>query len=370
MILVSEPVLGENEFNNVLDCLRSGWISSAGDFVEQFERDWAKYCGMKHGIAVANGTAALEIAVGCLELKPGDEVIMPSFTIISCIQAVIYNGLKPVLIDCEPDTWCIDVSQIERKVTPKTKAIMAVHMYGHPVDMDPIIELAERYGLKVIEDAAEVHGGEYKGRKCGGIGDISCFSFFANKIVTTGEGGMVLTNNDSYANRARSLRNLCFEPGRRFVHKELGYNYRLTNLQAAIGVAQVQRIDQLVEKKIKIGTYYLNKLRGTDGLQLPVERAWAKNVYWMFGIVIDETTGESANTFASKMRARGVETRPFFLGMHSQPCIMVGEVDPSEKYPITDRIAQQGLYIPSGLNLTPEIQDTVVEAMLDVLKNC
>ena len=367
MILVNEPVLGENEAKYVLDCLQTGWISSAGAYIEKFEQQWASYCGMRHGIAVSNGTAALQIAVGCLQLDPGDEVIMPSFTIISCIQAIIYYGLKPVLVDCDPDTWCMDVTQIETKITPRTRAIMPVHMYGHPVDMDPVIELANRYGLKIIEDAAEVHGGEYKGRKCGGMGDISCFSFFANKIITTGEGGMLLTNDDAYADRARKLRNLCFEPGRRFVHRELGFNYRLTNMQAAIGLAQVEKIEQLVQRKIEIGQYYLNKLKGVSGIQLPVEREWAKNVYWMFGLILDESTGETAESFAKKMRDEGIETRPYFLGMHEQPIFISQGMFEGESYPVTERVARQGIYIPTGLNLTHDMQGQVVNAMHKLL---
>ena len=367
MILVNEPVLGENETRYVMDCLRTGWISSAGTYIEKFEQEWAKYCGMRHGIAVSNGTAALQIAVGCLQLEPGDEVIMPSFTIISCIQAITLNKLTPVLVDCEPDTWCMDVAQLEAKITSRTKAIMPVHIYGHPVDMDPILELAKLHGLKIIEDAAQVHGGEYKGRKCGGMGDISCFSFFANKIITTGEGGMLLTNDDAYADRARRLRNLCFEPGRRFVHKELGFNYRLTNMQAAIGLAQVEKIDSLVKRKIEIGQYYLTALKDVPGIQLPVEREWAKNVYWMFGLILDESTGETAESFIKKLRDEGIESRPYFLGMHDQPVFKLKGMFKGELYPVTARIARQGFYIPTGLNLTREMQGQLVNVLYKLL---
>ena len=367
MILVNEPVLGENETRYVMDCLRTGWISSAGTYIEKFEQEWAKCCGMRHGIAVSNGTAALQIAVGCLQLEPGDEVIMPSFTIISCIQAITLNKLTPVLVDCEPDTWCMDVAQLEAKITSRTKAIMPVHIYGHPVDMDPILELAKLHGLKIIEDAAQVHGGEYKGRKCGGMGDISCFSFFANKIITTGEGGMLLTNDDAYADRARRLRNLCFEPGRRFVHKELGFNYRLTNMQAAIGLAQVEKIDSLVKRKIEIGQYYLTALKDVPGIQLPVEREWAKNVYWMFGLILDESTGETAESFIKKLRDEGIESRPYFLGMHDQPVFKLKGMFKGELYPVTARIARQGFYIPTGLNLTREMQGQVVKVLYKLL---
>lgn len=363
MILVSEPVIGKKEIEYVNECLQTGWISSAGSYIEKFETSWAKYCGMSHGIACSNGSAALEIAIGAMNLKPGGEVIMPSFTIISCAQAITYNGLTPVLVDCEEDTWCIDVSKIEKKITSKTVAIMPVHMYGNPVDMDPLLALAKKHNLKIIEDAAQVHGGEYKGKKLGGLGDVSCFSFFANKIITTGEGGMVLTNSDEYAKKARMLRNLCFEPGRRFVHKELGYNYRLTNIQAAIGAAQVERIEELVQKKIEVGEYYLQGLKDVKGIKLPVEKSYGKNLYWMFGIVLEESTGETAETFALKMKELGVETRPFFLGMHEQPYYLKEGLFVDEQYPVTTRIARQGLYIPSGLNLTKHVQDTVIEAV-------
>jgi len=369
MILVNEPIIEQDEISNVMRCLNTGWISSAGSFIEEFENRWAGFCGMKYGVAVCNGTAALEIAVRCLDLEPGSEVILPSFTIISCIQAIINCRLKPVLVDCEPDTWCMDVGQVEEKITSRTKAIMPVHMYGHPVDMDPLLNLARRHGLYIIEDAAEVHGGEYKGRKCGGMGDISCFSFFANKIITTGEGGMLLTNNSVFAHRARQIRNLCFEPGRRFVHRTLGYNFRMTNIQAAIGLAQVSRINQLVVKKISVGSYYLSQLRSVAGIQLPVQRSWAKNVYWMFGFILQEETGETGETFAAKMREIGVETRPFFLGMHQQPVFVEQGLFDGEEYPVTDRISRMGIYIPTGLNLTEKIQDEVVEAVKSVLSH-
>ena len=252
MIPVNEPLIGEREYDYVMECLRTGWVSSAGRFIDEFEQKWASYCGMKYGIAVSNGTTALQVAVGCLDLKPGDEVIMPSFTIISCALAVVDNGGVPVLVDSEPRTWCMDVSQVEAKITKRTRAIMPVHIYGHPVDMDPLLALAGKHHLVIIEDAAEVHGAQYLSgrdaanptwRRCGGIGDLSAFSFYANKLITTGEGGMVLTNDAAYAEQARALRNLAFRPERRFYHTQLGYNFRLTNLQAAVGVAQLERME-------------------------------------------------------------------------------------------------------------------------------
>src|SRR4030042_2321240 len=307
MIPVNEPLIGEKEIEYVLDCLHTGWISSSGKYLENFEQAWASYCGMRYGVAVSNGTTALQIAVACLRLQPGDEVILPTFTIISCAQAVTYNGGIPVLVDSEPRTWCMDVSQVAAKITPRTRAIMPVHIYVHPVDMDPIISLAKQHDLLVIEDAAEAHGAEYlSGRdtsvgcwqRCGSLGDISIFSFYANKLVTTGEGGMVLTNDPKIADHARSLRNLCFQPERRFYHTELGHNFRLTNLQAAIGLAQIERLPATITNKRWLGESYTRRLEHIPSLQLPVEESWAKQVYWMVGLVLDESTDLTAPDFA------------------------------------------------------------------------
>ncbi|PKP62177.1 aminotransferase DegT [Candidatus Atribacteria bacterium HGW-Atribacteria-1] len=352
MIPVNEPLIGKKELEYVTDCLKTGWISSAGKYIEQFENKWAEYCGKKFGIAVSNGTVALEAAVKCFDFEPDSEIIMPTFTIISCASAIVFNKCVPVLVDCDPETWTIDVSQIEEKITKKTKAIMPVHIYGHPCDMDPIINLAKKYNLKIIEDAAEAHGAEYKGKKCGSFGDISCFSFYANKIITTGEGGMILTDSEQYAEKARSIRNLCFKKDPRFYHTELGSNFRLTNVQAAIGLAQVERIDEPVEKKIWIGKSYTEKLKNIKGLQLPVEKEWAKNVYWMYGLVLEAETGHNAVIFAKALKEKGVDTRPFFLGMHEQSVFHNMGLFNDEHYPISENIAKQGLYLPSGLTLT------------------
>jgi len=367
MIPVNEPLVGNKELEYVTECLKTGWISSAGRYIEQFERTWAEYCGMKYGVAVSNGTTALEVAVGCLDLKSGDEVIVPAFTIISCVLAVVYNGAKPVLVDSEHETWTIDVGKIEEKISGKTKAIMPVHIYGHPCYMGPILKIARKYNLAIIEDAAEAHGAEYKGKRCGGFGDISCFSFYANKIITTGEGGMVLTNSEHYAEKARSLRNLCFRKKRRFYHTELGHNFRLTNIQAAIGLAQIERIDELIERKRRIGKMYTEKLNNIKGLQLPVEKSWAKNVYWMYGIVLDENTGFDAVTFAKKLKDEGIDTRPFFLGMHEQPVFHEIGLFKGEHYSVAKRIAKQGLYLPSGVTLTEKDIDIVVEELKKIL---
>lgn len=376
MIPVNEPLLTGREMEFVEECVRTGWISSAGRFIEEFETHWAAYCGMQHGIAVSNGTTALQIAVESLNLKPDDEVILPSFTIISCVLAVLYNEAVPVLVDVDPSTYCLDVAQLEARITPRTRAIMPVHIYGHPVDMDPVLAIAKRHGLVVIEDAAEAHGAEYLSghdgpspvwRRCGGLGDLSTFSFYANKLVTTGEGGMVLTNDGTVAERLKSLRNLSFRSEQRFLHTELGHNFRLTNMQAAIGVAQVERIDEIVARKRWMGQRYTERLSGLPWLQLPTEMPWARSVYWMYGLVIHDDTGMDAVEFAQRLRAEGVDTRPFFLGMHEQPVLLNRGLFSGEQYPVSERISRQGLYLPSGLALTEGQMDHVCEAVRQVL---
>ena len=367
MIPVCEPSVGKKELEYVTDCLKTGWISSSGKYIEQFEEKWASYCGMKYGISVSNGTTALQVALGCLDLEPGDEVIMPTFTIISCAMAVIYNDAKPALVDSDPDLYTIDTSLIEEKITEKTKAIMPVHIYGHPCDMDEIFRIAEKYDLKIVEDAAEAHGGEYKGKRCGSLGDISCFSFYANKIVTTGEGGMILTDDEGYAEKARSLRNLCFQQEKRFLHERLGYNFRLTNMQAALGVAQVDKIEDSVNKKRWIANRYDERLKDIGKLILPIEREWAKNVYWMYAVVLDESSGIDAEGFAAKLKEYGIGTRPFFLGMHEQPVLRNMGLFKEEHYPVTERIYRYGLYLPSGLTLTEKQIDHVSESIKKVL---
>jgi perosamine synthetase len=358
----------------VTDCVRSGWISSAGEYITAFEEGWAARCDRRHGIAVSSGTAALQAAVAALRLAPGAEVIMPSFTIVSCAQAVTYNGGVPVLVDADPETWCLDVSLLAAAVTSRTRAIMPVHIYGHPVDMDPVLELAERRGLAVIEDAAEAHGAAYHSVRdgdcwlpCGSFGDLSVFSFYANKLVTTGEGGMVVTDDDELAARLRSLRNLCFEPERRFHHTELGFNFRLTNLQAALGVAQLERFDEVVARKRELGRRYTEGLAGIEGIALPVERPWARNVYWMYGLVLDDDHDLDAEALAGLLLDGGVETRPFFLGLHEQPAFHARGLFRGERHPVTERLSRRGLYLPSGVALTDGQVDTVCAAVQAVL---
>ena len=354
MIPVNEPILGEREKELLVRCIDEKSISSAGLFVKKFEKDFSRYVGRNYGVAVCNGTAALELALKALGLKLGDEVILPAFTIISCALAVIRLGAIPVLVDAEKDSWNMDVSQIEAKITKKTKAIMPVHIYGHPVDMDSILNISKKYRLFVIEDAAEAHGAEYKGEKCGSFGDISIFSFYANKVVTTGEGGMILTNDKTLAERAKSLRNLCFNPERRFYHKELGYNYRMSNLQAAVGLAQLEKIENFIKIKRNNAKRYYGLLKDLTQVHLPVERKWAKSIFWMYGIVLDKKLGLSAGEFSRRLYHRGIETRPFFLGMHEQPVFKKMDLFKEESYPITEDISNYGLYLPSGLAIREE----------------
>jgi len=367
MIPVAEPLVTERDIELVNEALKSGWISSAGKFLDLFEERWAAYCGMPYGIAVSNGSVALDVAVSLLDLKPGDEIIMPTFTIVSPAQSVVRAGGVPVLVDSDPRTWQMDAGQIEARITPRSKAILVVHIYGHPADMDPILDIARRHELIVIEDAAEVHGAEYKGRRCGGLGDISTFSFYANKLVTTGEGGMVLVRTTEMAERARSLRNLCFQKKQRFLHDELGYNFRLTNLQAALGVGQIERMEQIIARKRAIAAMYNESLKDVPDIQLPGEDVWASNVYWVYGVVLGEEIGLTALQLSERLRQRGIETRPFFLGMHEQPVFQQMGLFCGERYPVAERLARQGLYIPSGLTITDQQIDEVAAALKECL---
>ncbi|MDD5129522.1 MAG: DegT/DnrJ/EryC1/StrS family aminotransferase [Candidatus Omnitrophica bacterium] len=363
MIPVNQPLLNGREKELLAECINSGWISSDGPFVGKFEQLFSAYIGVDHGVAVCNGTVALETALFAAGINKGDEVILPAFTIISCVLAVLRLGAVPVLVDVEPDTWNMDVAQIESKITSKTKGIMPVHIYGHPVDMDPLMQIAKKYKLIVIEDAAEAHGAEYKHQKCGSIGHIAAFSFYANKIITTGEGGMVLTKNKEMAERARSYRNLCFRPEKRFYHTELGNNYRMTNLQAAVGVAQIERIEEFVGIKRNLGEYYKEKFSLINGIKTQVEKPWAKTVYWMYCIELADSLGVNADDLMVALKQKGIEARPFFLGMHQQPVLQQLGLFAGEKYPVTERISRQGLYLPSGLALKEAQIDEVVSAV-------
>ncbi|MBK6397497.1 MAG: DegT/DnrJ/EryC1/StrS family aminotransferase [Bacteroidetes bacterium] len=363
MIPVNTPLLNGNEEKYLLECIRTGWISSEGPFIKEFEEKFSAYVNRKHGIAVANGSAALDVAVQALQLSPGDEVIMPAFTIISPAQSVVKAGLIPVLVDSDPETWNMDVSLIENKITSRTKAIIVVHIYGLPVDMDPVLALCKKHNLLLIEDAAEMHGQTYKGKVCGSFGDISIFSFYPNKHITTGEGGMIVCDSDHLAARCRKLRNLAFEPdGRRFIHFELGWNYRMTNMQAALGLAQLERIGEHIEKKRKVGKLYQDGLSGLKNFQFPkVKTEYSENIFWVYALVADSQS--LCESTVEKLSKEKIGTRPFFWCMHEQPVFQNMGLFKNEKYPVAERLARNGFYLPSGLGLSEEDVNTVISTM-------
>jgi perosamine synthetase len=367
-IPVNTPLLDGNETRYLLEAIESGWISSEGPFVQEFERRFAALVGRRHGIAVANGSAALDVAVAALGIGSADEVILPSFTIISCAAAIVRAGATPVVVDSDPCTWNIDVEQIEGKVTSRTRALMVVHIYGLPSNMDPILGIAQRHGLAVIEDAAEAHGQTYRGRPCGSFGDISTFSFYPNKLVTTGEGGIIVTDDDTLAEACRSRRNLCFQPERRFVHEELGWNYRFTNLQAALGLAQLEKLDRAVRRKREIGARYAMRLAGRRELQVPLDRQeFADNIFWVYGLVLDDSLELDARQFMARLAERGIGTRPFFWPMHEQPILRKLGFFADVACPIAERLARRGFYLPSGLGLADAQIDIVADAVEEIL---
>ena len=367
-IPVNTPVLDGNERKYLAECIDTGWISSEGPFVDRFEKLFAEKVGRKHGIAVTNGTAAIDAVVEAVEIMAGDEVIVPTFTIISCVNQIVRAGAVPVLVDCDPITFNMNVSQIEDKITSRTKAIMVVHIYGLPVDMEPVLVVAKKYGLKVIEDSSEVLGLTYFGKPCGSFGEISTFSFYPNKHITTGEGGMIATDDDQLAEKCRSLRNLCFQPKRRFVHERLGWNLRMTNLQAAVGVAQLERLDEFVERKRKIGRRYNELLAGLPGVQLPLAKTdAAENIYWVYSLLLNESKEISAEKVIRQLDAKGIGCRPFFYPLNQQPVLRRLGLFHGETYPVAEKLYQRGFYIPSGLALTEENIDSVSKAVWEVL---
>ncbi len=369
-IPVNIPHLSTEERDAVLACLDSGWVSSEGPFVARFEEEYARLCNRKFGVAVTNGTTALEIAVESLGLSPGDKVILPAFTIISCIQAVIKAGLEPVLVDCCPQTWTMDVDQVAAKAKdPAVRAIMPVHIYGLPCAMDAILEIAERHNLYVIEDAAEAHGLTTHGRVCGSFGDVSTFSFYPNKLVTTGEGGMILTDRQDIAEKLRSKRNLCFSAERRFVHHDLGHNARMTSLQAALGTAQLPKMQNFLAYKRRMGAFYSSALADVEGIQLPLASAHgAENMYWVYGIVLRAELGVNAQTVMQKLAELGVGSRPFFWPMHKQPVLQNMGLFIGEHYPVSEYIAEHGFYLPSGLGNTFAQYEKSANALKQVLE--
>jgi len=365
-IPVCTPILDGREAEYVADCIETNWVSSLGEYIPRFEQTFARICNAPHSVACSSGTAAIHLALEALDIGPGDEVIIPSFTLIVSANMVCLAGATPVLVDVRPDTWCIDPVLIEAKVTPRTKAVMVVHMYGHPCDLDPILAIAKRRNLAVIEDAAQAHGAEYRGRPVGAIGDVGCFSFYANKIITTGEGGMLVTRDKAIADRAVLLRNQAFEE-ERFVHRHVGFNYRMTNIQAAIGLAQCERFGEKIIRKREIAAIYDELLADEDSLQLPAKGADCEPVYWMYGVVLKDTFGRAKREVRDLLAARGIETRSFFVPMHRQPVFQGGArrwPDLRGRYPVSDVLGERGFYLPSGLNLAYDDQKWIVEQLL------
>ena len=349
---VAEPEIGEEELKNVVEAVKSGWVSSKGKFIEELESSFAKYIGVKYGIATSNGTAALHLALAALNVGEGDEVIIPDLTFSATINTVIYTGAKPVIVDINPDYWCIDPTKLEKAITPNTKAIIPVHLHGHPCDMNAMMEIASRHNLYVIEDAAEAHGAEYMGRKVGSLGHISCFSFYGNKIITTGEGGMCLTNDKELAEKIRILRDHGMNPVKRYWHDVVGFNYRMTNLQAALGLAQLGKIERFIEKKRKIAKIYAEELSSIEGITLHPEMPWAKCIYWLYSILIDNKKTKTArDELAKKLEENGIETRNFFYPLHEMP---IYRKYANFTYPVSSKISKQGLNLPSSVKLSEE----------------
>ena len=372
MIPVNKPLFLGNEKKYLLNCIKTGWISSDGPYVKKFEDKFAKFVHRKFATTVSNGSVALEIALRSLKLKKGSEVILPTFTIISCCNAIINAGLKPVLVDCDFKTLNMDVDEVRKKISKKTSAIMMVHIYGITVDVDPILKLAKSKKLKVIEDASEMHGQEYKKKKCGTFGDVSTFSFYVNKHITTGEGGMILTNNKKIYKESIKLKNLYFGKGTdRFKHSNIGWNQSFTNLQAAIGLAQLERIKKIVQKKKAIGNYYTKKLQIiSDKVHLPIDStSYCKNIYWVYGIIVKDHIKINAAFIINFLKKKGIECRPFFYPMHCQKAYLKMNLFSKIHYPISEKISKKGFYIPSGLGIKRKEQDEVISKVISLLEN-
>ena len=369
MIPVNKPLFSGNESKYLLNCIKSGWISSNGKYVKKFEKKFANYIGRKFSTSVSNGSVALEIALKALNLKSGSEVILPTFTIISCCNSIIKAGLKPVLVDCDRDTFNMNIEHVKNKINKNTSAILMVHIYGITVDVDKILQLAKKNKLKVIEDAAEMHGQKYKKKLCGSFGDISTFSFYANKHITTGEGGMILTNKKKIFENILNLKNLYFGKGiNRFKHYGIGSNQRFTNLQASIGLAQLENIDKVVKKKYFIGNYYSKKLSLLNRkIILPLKKvSYCENIYWVYPILIKDTCKYNAEKVIKLLKNEGVECRPFFYPMHLQPIYKKMKIFDNKKYPISVKISKKGFYIPSGIGITKKELDIVINKIIKV----
>ncbi|MBI3294185.1 MAG: DegT/DnrJ/EryC1/StrS family aminotransferase [Deltaproteobacteria bacterium] len=365
-IPVCEPTLGPRELEYVTRAVSTGWISSAGEFIPRFEETFSEKVGAREGIAVCNGTVGLHLGLKALGIGGGDEVILPSFTMVASALAIQYCGATPVFIDSDPDTWTMDPAQLKAALTPRTKAVMSVTIYGHPCDLDPIASFCRQHGLSWLEDAAEGHGALYQGKKLAALPDVTVYSFYANKIISTGEGGMVCTNRRELADRCRSLKNLAFplKGERRYHHEEVGFNYRMTNLQAALGCAQTERFESLVEMRRQNARRYSDRLRTLEDLiQLPVEREWARNCYWMYGIVLRPSyTKRTVSDAMALLKERGIESRPFFSPMHTQPIFQTGQ-----SLPIAEHLGAKGLYLPSSSHLTESEIDRIAATLRRVL---
>ena len=365
---VSIPHISKKDINFVNKTLIKGWISSNGPEVIKFEKNFSKYVDRKYSVAVSNGTAALEIAVKALGIKKNDEVLIPNFTIISNALAVLRQYAKPVPIDCNLDDWNIIISDIEKKITNKTKAIIVTHIYSFPNDMDKILKICKKKKIFIIEDAAEVLGLNYKNKRCGSFGDISTFSFYANKQVTTGEGGMISVNSLQLYKKCCSLRNLCFGRSNRFDHDDLGWNYRMTNIQAALGLSQLKNIKYIVNKKMNIGRCYFQKLKNNKNLQiLPPSNLFAKNIYWVVGIVIKKKK-IIASKLTKKLAKYGIQTRPFFWPMHEQTIFKKMNMFRNKKFPNSSYISRYGIYLPSYIKLKKKDIDYISSVISKILK--
>lgn len=363
MIPVAEPRLGQKELDYVTDCITSGWVSSKGKYVNRFEAAFAEFCGCQYGVATFNGTIALHLVLAALNIGPADEVIVPSLTFVSTANAVTYTGAKPVFVDSEPETWNIDPKAIEAALTPRTRAIIPVHLYGHPADMDAINAIAEAHDLIVIEDAAEAHGACYKGRRVGSLGRAAIFSFMGNKIITTGEGGAVVTNDQALAGRCFFLENHARYPDNPYWHTEIGFNYRMTNLQAALGLAQLEQVDEFIAIRRRNAAHYMARLREVSGITLPPQAPWAENVYWMFAPLIEPEFGLDRDTVMGKLREKGIESRPFFYPIHTMPMYNTGQ-----SLPVAESLSARGINLPSGTNLTEEQIDYICQALIEIQK--
>ena len=362
IIPVCQPTLEGNEKKYVNQCMDTNWISSRGRFVDEFEEKFARYCGVRYGITTNSGTTALHLALATMGIGEGDEVIIPSFTMISTANAIAYLDAEPVVVDVEPETWNIDPGRIEEKITEKTRAIIPIHTYGHPADMDRLEEIADKHNLAIVEDAAEAHGAEYKGRRVGSFGEMASFSFYANKIITTGEGGMIVTDNPERAELLQTMRNYGFTQERHFWHKVMGFSYRMTNLQAAIGLGQFERIDQLLEARRSNARLYNELLSDVSGITTPPESEDVKSVYWMYGVLVEDEFGITKDQLRQKLADHGIETRSFFIPIHLQP---IYSYLLSDEYPVSEELGKKGFYLPSASSLKAH----QIEFICDVIRN-